>query len=90
MILCTAAFVECLVEPYYYTMLWKGDLQGKVKTELVALCVKSLLTYVLLMYDFGLLAYSIAQMAYALVLFIMYPFFVKIEMPVAVTPFEEK
>ena len=23
---CLAAFVENLVEPYYYTMLWKGDL----------------------------------------------------------------
>ena len=57
---CLAALIESLVEPYYYTMLWKGDLQGKVKTELVALAVKSLLTYGLLFYDLNLLAYSIA------------------------------
>ena len=41
-------------------MLWKGNLNGKVKTELVALSAKSLLTYFLLLYGFGLLAYAIA------------------------------
>lgn len=84
---CIAAFVENLVEPYYYTMLWRGDLQGKVRTELVALTLKSLLTYGLLIYDFNLLAYSLAQLAYSIVLLIMYPLLVKIEMPLAVTPF---
>ena len=58
---CLAAVIENLVEPYYYRMLWTGDLQGKVKTELVALACKSLLTFVLLKYfDLNLLAYAIA------------------------------
>ena len=49
-----------------------------MKTELVALTVKSVLTYALLMYDFNLLAYSIAHMAYSLILMAMYPLLVKI------------
>lgn len=57
---CLAAFIENLTEPYYYTMLWKGDLQGKVKTELVALTFKSLLTYFLLLRNFNLLAYALS------------------------------
>ena len=86
---CLAAFIENLVEPYYYTMLWKGDLQGKVKTELVALSIKSLLTYGLLLRNFNLLAYSIAQLTYAIVLLVMYPCLVKLELPLAVTSWKD-
>ena len=63
-------------------MLWKGDLQGKVKTELVALTVKSVLTYVLLLYsNLNLLAYTIAQLSYSLILLGMYPLLITIEKP---------
>ena len=89
LLFCLAAFIENLVEPYYYTMLWKGDLQGKVKTELVALSIKSILTYGLLLKDFSLLAYSIAQLAYSIVLVVMYPCLVKLEMPLAVTSWKD-
>ena len=87
---CLAAFIESLVEPYYYTMLWKGDLNGKVKTELVALSAKSLLTYVLLLKGFGLLAYAIAQLAYSTILVVAYRFLVEVKMPLQVVPVNEK
>ena len=83
---CLAAFLESLTEPFYYTMLWKGDLNGKVKTELVALTVKSLLTYGLLLRGFDLLAYALAQLAYSLILLVVYPRLVTIEMPLGVVP----
>ena len=76
---CFAAFLEGLVEPYYYTMLWKGDLSGKVKTEMVALTVKSILTYTLLLRGLNLLAYSLAQLAYAGILVMAYPKLVKVD-----------
>ena len=57
---CAAAFIESLIEPYYYTMLWRGDLDGKVKTEIIALSIKALLTYGLLLQGFELLAYALA------------------------------
>jgi hypothetical protein len=87
---CLAAFIENLAEPYYYTMLWKGDLQGKVKTELIALTVKSLLTYWLLTQDFKLLAYSISQLVYSVILVLTYPRLVKIEMPLSTVAIEEE
>lgn len=80
MLQCLAAFIESLAEPYYYTMLWKGDLNGKVKTELVALSVKSILTYALLLHGFGLLAYSIAQLTYSTILVLAYRVLVEIKM----------
>lgn len=85
---CLAAVIESTVEPYYYTMLWTGDLQGKVKTELVALACKSSLTFALLKYfDLNLLAYALAQLVYSVILLAMYPILVKVGQPLQVTPF---
>lgn len=51
--------------------------------------VKSLLTYGLLLRDYKLLAYSIAQLVYSVILIIAYPRLVKIEMPLETTPIKD-
>ena len=71
-LMCFAAFVENLSEPYYALMLIQMEFGRRAKAESVAIFFKSVLTYALVYQGMGLLAYALAQVAYSFILFCMY------------------
>ena len=73
-LMCLAAFIENLSEPYYIHMLITGDIRPRVKTECVGILIKSVSTYYLLRNDFNLLAYAISHLLYSLTLVVLYPY----------------
>ena len=65
LVMCIAAFLENLSEPFYIHMLLTGDMQPRIKTECVGILLKSVATYYLLINNFNLLAYSLSQLLYS-------------------------
>jgi hypothetical protein len=53
-------------------MLLRMDLSNRIKSEGVAIFLKSVLLYVFLMIDLKLLSFALAYMCYSLVLIVMY------------------
>lgn len=67
-----AAFMENLSEPYYVVMLLNMEFSHRAKAESVSIFVKSILIYGLVYQGYGLLAYAVAQLMYALTMFCIY------------------
>ncbi len=75
LVTCVAALIENACEPFYVLMLLRMDLQNRVKSEGLAIFVKSVSLYIFLHFNLGLLAFSLAQITYCLMLLSMYSYF---------------
>lgn len=61
MLICVAALIENMCEPFYVDMLLNMEFSRRAKAESISIFVKSVLTYALVYYgDLGLLAYALA------------------------------
>jgi hypothetical protein len=56
----SAAFIECLSEPFYTLMLINMDFSMRAKAEGISLFIKNLMVYALIYNKMGLLAYGIS------------------------------
>ena len=71
--MCLAAFLENMSETYFIRMLITGDMQARIKAECLSILFKSLSTYFMLTKGLDLLAYSLSQLIYSIMLLTLYP-----------------
>ena len=71
--MCLAAFLENMSETYFIRMLITGDMQPRIKAECLSILFKSLSTYFMLTKGLDLLAYSLSQLLYSIMLLTLYP-----------------
>ena len=71
--MCLAAFLENMSETHFIKMLITGDMQPRIKAECLSILFKSLSTYFMLTKGLDLLAYSLSQLLYSIMLLTLYP-----------------
>ncbi len=67
-----AALIESPTEFFYLESLSKGKTSARLFAEAGGLLAKSISTYVLLRYDYGLTAYALSSLIYSLCLNLIY------------------
>ena len=72
MLTVIAALIESPTEFFYLESLSKGKTSARLFAEAGGLLAKSISTYVLLRYDFGLLAYAISSLLFSFCLNLIY------------------